>query len=114
MIVIQYILIASLTFMLIKFLSAPGSMRVKAWKKIIGIVFVFIAIFAVLFPSFTNTVAKFVGVGRGADLLLYLLTLAFIFVTFNIYLNSKIDRKRADKVIRKLAIIEALTVNKWR
>lgn len=107
MILIQIFLILGFLFLIIKFLANPGSHQIKAWKKIIGIFFVLLSIFAVLFPESLNDLAHFFGVGRGADLLLYLVTLAFIFTTFNYYVANKQEQKRIVKLARKMAILEA-------
>lgn len=114
MILIQIVLIAGFVLLLLKFLASPNSYQIKAWKKIIGIIFVFLAIFAVTFPETLNNIAHFFGVGRGADLLLYLLAFAFIFVVFNQYVASKQEQKRVVKLSRRLAILEAEVNNKDR
>ena len=107
MILIQVILIAGFLWLLIKLLGGPHGSRVNAWKKIIGLGFIVIAISAVLFPEISNKIAHWVGVGRGADLLLYILTLAFIFVCINLYLSDSSRQKKFNKVVRRLAILEA-------
>jgi len=107
MILIQLVLIAGFLILLIKFLLDPNSSQIRAWKKLIGLLFVPLAIIFVLFPNEANTVAHTVGVGRGADLLLYVLTLAFIFVCINLYMKSKQDQRRITELTRKLAILEA-------
>jgi len=107
MILIQLILVICFLVLLVKFLANPNSYQIKAWKKIIGISFLIASIFAVLFPEVLNDFAHFLGVGRGADLLLYVVTLAFIFTTFNYYIASKQEQRRIIKLARKVAIIEA-------
>lgn len=107
MILIQVILIVAFLFLVLKLVANPSSYQVRAWQKIIGIIFFIVAIFAVLFPNSLNSVAHFLGVGRGVDLLLYLLTLTFIFVTFNLYLKDKLYQRRIVQLARKVAIIEA-------
>jgi hypothetical protein len=79
----------------------------KAWMKIFGALFTLIAIGVVLFPNSSNRVAKWVGVGRGADLLLYLLTIAFIFTVLHIYIKGKQEERRLVILTRKVAILEA-------
>lgn len=104
---IQALLVIAFLIFLIKFIADPNSYRTKAWKKIIGILFVLVAIVAVLVPDMLNKAAHVVGVGRGADLLLYLLTLAFIFTSFNNYASSRQEQKRLVKLARRMAITEA-------
>jgi hypothetical protein len=83
MILIQVILVASFLFLLLRFLAETNSSTIKAWKKIGLILFVIIAIISILFPALTDDIAKLVGVGRGADLLLYLMVASFVFFNVN-------------------------------
>lgn len=107
MIWIQFVLIVGILFALLKFLTTTQTNKTKAWKKIIGILFTIVAIVIVLFPETANDVAHLVGVSRGADLLLYLLTLTFIFSSIDLYLKFQTDQKRLVELVRKVAILEA-------
>jgi small membrane protein len=104
---IQLFLVTAFGLLLAKLIGNPRSSRIKAWKKIAIIIFILIAIFAVLFPDSSNKLANLVGVGRGADLLLYLLTTAFVFSTFNGYVTNKIEQERYVILARKIALLEA-------
>lgn len=59
---------------------------------------------AVIFPEITTKIANFVGVGRGTDLLTYLMVVIF-YVSFY-FLYSKIEKveKHQTEIIRTLAI----------
>lgn len=58
-------------------------------------------------PDLTNKAAHAMGVGRGADLLFYLLTLVFLTYATNEYLNKQEDRDRLFRLARKVALLEA-------
>jgi len=105
--IIQALLIICFLLLLARFLINPRSLRIQAWKKIIGIVFVLVAIAFIVSPQQTNHLAHLFGVGRGADLLLYILTVAFIFTVSGQYLKNKQEEKRAIQLTRKIAILEA-------
>jgi hypothetical protein len=105
--IIQIVLIAGFLMFLFRFLANPSSYQHKAWTKILTIIFALAAIVVVLFPDSSNTVAHWVGVTRGADLLLYLLTLSFIFTVFNMYIKEKQDQKRLVTLARKVALLDA-------
>lgn len=66
----------------------------------------------VLFPDWANAVAKRLNVGRGADLLLYLLTLSGIFVAANFYFRFRHIEERLVILVRQLAISQPLNVPK--
>jgi hypothetical protein len=107
MIVIQIVLVAGFLYLLLSFLANPTSNQMRAWKKILVIGFTAVAIGAVLLPEKLNTIAHWFGVGRGADLLLYLLTLTFIIIVFDSYVKGQQDKKRLVIIARRLAILEA-------
>lgn len=105
--IFQLILIALFTALLIRFLAKANSSQTKAWKKIIGVMFTAIAIVAVLFPETTDGMAHLLGIGRGADLLLYTVTMAFIASLISNYAKRKQDQVQFVRLARKIAILEA-------
>ena len=107
MILIQVLLIIGFLVFLFRVIANPASYQLRAWMKILSAFFVFVAIVTVVFPNSTNSVAHALGVSRGADLLLYILTLAFIFGTFHSYIQEQQLQKRIVLLARKIAIIEA-------
>jgi heme A synthase len=94
MIGIQIILVLGFMFFLWWFLSNPTSHQIRAWTKILMLLFTLLAIIGVIFPDATNSLANYMGVKTGANLLLYLLTLAFVFTAISSYLKSKRDEKK--------------------
>lgn len=50
--------------------------------------------------------AKYLGVGRGADLLLYFLTLSFLFMVISVYLTFIEQQEKIVKLARKIALLE--------
>ncbi len=107
MILIQIILIALLVGVFARLMSGRGSSRTNAYKKVALVLFVVAAIVAVLFPSLLTILAHALGVGRGADLLLYGLTVVVIFQLLNGYIKDKEQQQRFVRLARKVAIIEA-------
>lgn len=105
--VLQIALIAVAVAIILRSLSVRSTHSGKAWKKIALVLLAFAMIIAVLNPDMTNTVANLLGVGRGADLLLYGLTCAFIFYALNMYLRKQDDLDTTIRLGRKIAIIEA-------
>jgi hypothetical protein len=109
MILIQLLIILSAVVLVFYVLSRRATHSGKAWKKV-GLVLLAVAmIVVVIFPETTNTLAHFVGVGRGADLLLYGIVVAFIFYALNNYLHQQDQRSQIYQLARRLAILEATT-----
>ena len=67
-----------------------------------------LGIVAVMFPDLVTRAAALVGVGRGTDLLLYALCVAFLFVTIALYLRLNEMHDRYVELARRLALHEAL------
>ncbi|HEY5160055.1 MAG TPA: DUF2304 domain-containing protein [Gaiellaceae bacterium] len=107
MIVIQVLLITGIIAAFGWFLLNPRSQQTHAWIKIATLLFGAFAIIVVISPNTSNVIARAVGVGRGADLLLYTLTLAFVFVVINLYLKNREERERYEKLARAFALMEA-------
>lgn len=70
-------------------------------------VFSGLAIFFILFPEYTNTIAQKLQVGRGADLLFYICILFFLFVILKLYARVRRLEKTLTDLVRKQAKDEA-------
>jgi hypothetical protein len=111
MILIQILLIIALTLIGVSFIRSRRSNRTKAYKKILLLFFVPVAVVFVLFPDLSTSIANSVGVGRGADLLLYGVTVVLIFTLFNNYLKDREGSRQIVILARKIAILEATHQN---
>lgn len=79
----------------------------RAGKKLVLCFLAIAMCVAVIFPETTTQIAHLVGVGRGADLLLYTLTLVFIGYVLNGYLHQQKERDVIYRLARKVALLEA-------
>lgn len=105
--IIQILLIVVVLVILARFLSSRGTYYAKAGKKIAIVLLSILVIMAVLVPDITTQAANLVGVGRGADLLVYILFATFLFYAINQYVRSQDERDRLYRLARRVAIIEA-------
>lgn len=105
--IIQVLLIITSILILLYFLTNRNTMRIRAYKKIALLLFVVLMIIFVLYPESLNTIASKVGVGRGADLLLYIFFVAFIIFTINVYMKFKELQDKIYRLSRAIALIEA-------
>lgn len=75
----------------------------------IVIVFAVLAVagVAVIFPDITAEAADLVGVGRGADLVTYLVEVGTLFVLLHYYTKFVELERRQTEIVRELAILRA-------
>lgn len=101
---IKVILLIPLLLLIVFYLPKLGN-RTFYRLTLIGISLV--GILFVLFPSLTDKLAHFVGVGRGADLVTYLFIVFFFLAGITLY--SKIRKLEADQteIVRKIAVLRA-------
>ncbi|MCO1581541.1 DUF2304 domain-containing protein [Crossiella sp. SN42] len=114
MLIIQLVLLFSVVILLFFFTRRRHSVRMQAGKRIAFFGFIAFCVYAVARPDDLTVIARLVGVGRGADLLLYLLAVAFIFLAFNTYLRFRGIDQRFTDLARAIAIREAELVNRER
>lgn len=107
MIMIQIILILAVFGALLFTLFGRQSSSKHAWKKIMFVLLAILMIFAVAFPEVTTDLAHLLGVGRGADLLLYFITVGFIWAALNGYMHKQRERDLLYRLARRVSLIEA-------
>lgn len=104
---IQALLIVSVLALLVYLLRSRGSARSKAWVKVGYVVFVVVSIYAILRPDDTTVVANWLGVDRGADLITYMLIIAFAFTTLSAYMRFKDIELKYARLARAVALQNA-------
>lgn len=104
---IQVFLIAAALGVLVLLLRSRASARTRAWKKLIVMALTAVAVASILRPELTQTAANLVGVGRGTDLLLYLLTAVFLYVALGFYLRFRDVERQLTVLARRVALDEA-------
>lgn len=114
MIAIQFLLIAAVGFGLLFFVRRWHGVGMQAGKRIGLVAFALLNVYAVLRPDDVTWLANRLGVGRGADLILYLLVIAFVLGMLNFYLRFKTMDRRLTELARTIAIREAEIVNRER
>lgn len=76
-------------------------------RRSLTLVVIVVGAAAVLFPGVVTEVAQVVGVGRGTDLVLYVLCVTFLFVSIALYLRLAEMHDRYVELARQLALHEA-------
>jgi hypothetical protein len=97
---IQTLLIGGVIVIFIYFISR---FRSALLDLLVLILFSSAAIFFILFPDYTNAIAKKMGVSRGADLLFYICILFFLFIIIKLFARIRRLEKKLTEMVRQLA-----------
>jgi hypothetical protein len=113
-VIIQVLLLLAILGLLFIFVRSRHSVRMQAGKRIGLVLFALVNVYAVIRPDDITVIANWLGVGRGTDLLLYALVLAFLLGMLNFYLRFQGVDRQLTELARTLAIREAEIVNRER
>jgi len=106
--VIQILLLIALVIIGVMLTRSAAGARHQAIRRILLVVFVVFAATTVLFPQALTELAKLVGVGRGADLLLYALVIAFLGYISTSYRRMSRMEDRIARLSRQVALSTVL------
>jgi hypothetical protein len=107
-VILQLFLIATVILFGILLLRGRKTARVRAWQKLIIIVFVVGVIVVTVSPKISLQIALFFGLNRATDLIVYATIVLLLFVTANIYLKFQDFHNQIVKIGRKQVIQEGL------
>lgn len=111
---IQLVLVLGAGTAAFTFIRRWDRTNTRAGKRIAFVLFVLANIYAVLRPDDVTWVANRLGVGRGTDLVLYLMVLALAFLALNTYLRFRALEKKLTDMARTVAISEGARLNQER
>lgn len=104
---IQLLLLVGIAVVTVLLTRSTADARHQAVRRVLLVLFAVATALAILFPSILSRVARLVGVGRGTDLLLYLLVIAFLSFIATTYRRMKATDRRITELTRELALTEA-------
>jgi len=81
----------------------------RALRRMAALCFALGGTLAVLFPDAVTWLAERVGVGRGTDLVLYLLVIAFLFTAIGLYQRVQQLEERIAHLTRTVALRDVAT-----
>lgn len=111
---IQFVLVLAVLTIMYVFVRSSGTIYVQASKRIALVLFALANVYAVMRPNDLSVIAHFLGVGRGTDLVLYALVVAFMAGMFSMYQRFRVVDRRYTELARTVAIREAELINKER
>jgi hypothetical protein len=101
---IKVILIALFVAFAIVLVLPGGGARRLAIRRVVLLLTTFAGIVAIAFPELVNALANLLGVGRGTDLILYVLVVVFIGNS----ISNSIRHRHLEREVTKLARSVAL------
>ncbi len=105
--IIKLLLVAGLAAAAFLLLRGKRSALGLLMRRSLALGAILVGVVAVLFPGLVTEAANAVGVGRGTDLVLYLLCVTFLFVTIAQNLRMTGLQDRMVELARKQALLEA-------
>ncbi|HYN66588.1 MAG TPA: DUF2304 domain-containing protein [Ornithinibacter sp.] len=106
MVLIQVLLIIVVILVVARLFRSRGA-RAQAIRRIGIMLFGAFAVVSILFPDVWNRIAQVVGVGRGTDMVLYALVVAFLSFTVTTYLRFRDLETSYTRLARRIALSEA-------
>lgn len=105
-VVFQVLLIALVLGAGATLLRGTAGARHQAIRRLLLLAFVAAAVVSIIFPQLLSSVAALFGIGRGTDLVLYGLVVAFLGVLATTARRFREQETRLTKLARRLAIDE--------
>jgi len=106
-VIIKVLLVAALAAAAVVLVRGRRTALSLLVRRVLLLVAVLAGVVAVILPDTVTDIANLVGVGRGADLVLYLLVVTFLFTTIGLYLRLSEMHERYVELARQLALHEA-------
>ena len=106
MLTIQVLLILAVGLVALFLLRASAGVAHLAIRRVLLLIFALVAMVSILAPTWVTKVAHLVGVGRGTDLLLYGLIVAFLGYTATSYRRFRLIERRLTELTRQIALDE--------
>ncbi|MBM9433899.1 DUF2304 domain-containing protein [Flaviflexus equikiangi] len=101
---IQVVLIATVLVCAYYLVRSTARDKNVALRRLLLALFVVVGIVSIIFPQITTTVAQFVGVGRGTDLLLYMLIISFLSYSVVSFRKMTAMENRITDLAREVAL----------
>ncbi|MFH1712194.1 MAG: DUF2304 domain-containing protein [Patescibacteria group bacterium] len=105
--IFQIILIAFALIAIVKTTRQYKKEKVSVYWFMVWTIFWTLLIIAALVPQTTDLLAKYVGVEKGADLLVYSAVVVLFYAMYRMMIRIERQHQELTDLVRKIAIIEA-------
>ena len=105
--IFQIFLVVFALFAIVRTVKQHLTQKVSAyWVLVWTLIWLMVIVVAVV-PASTTTIANLVGVGRGADLVVYTGLISLFFTVYRLLVVSEQQRQEITKLTRELSIKKA-------
>jgi hypothetical protein len=104
--VIEFLLVPAVVLAVLLSLRSRASLRGQARRKIVAALTVVAGVVAVLVPDILQALADAVGVGRGTDLLLYVLGIVTIYLVGSTSARFREQEAKLARLSRQVALAD--------
>lgn len=105
--IIQVLLLIGVAVVAVLLTRSTATARHQAIRRLMLVGFVVGAAVSVIFPNWLTWLARLVGVGRGTDLLLYALVIAFLSYIATSFRRINVLERKITKLTREVALERA-------
>ncbi|MDJ0316460.1 DUF2304 domain-containing protein [Arthrobacter antibioticus] len=106
-IVVQIALVLAVITVSLALMRGGSNARHMAIRRILLVVFAGVAVLSIFLPGLLSHVARFFGIGRGTDLVLYGLIVSFLVFMATTYQRFRHMETTLTKLARRIAIDDA-------
>ena len=103
---IKFFIIIFVVFVLSRVFLRFKKKEISIYETVVWFLFWIAVIAATLLPKTTDIIARYVGVSRGADLLVYISVIVLFFIVFKLIVKIEKIGRDVTKIVRKMAIDE--------
>lgn len=107
----QWITLPIVIILFVRSLIILAQGRQPRGMALLGVLVWLAAGIAIIWPNLTIQLARLLGIGRGADLILYLLAITYIVSMFYIYNRFRKLETNITEIVRQLAIRDVKNMN---
>ncbi|AJT41409.1 DUF2304 domain-containing protein [Psychromicrobium lacuslunae] len=106
-IAVQIVLVVAVVLGSLVLMRGGSNARHLAVRRIMVMLFALLAAFSIFFPEMLTGLARFFGIGRGTDLVLYALVVSFLVFMATTYQRFRQMESTMTKLSRRIALDEA-------
>ncbi|MFI7483296.1 DUF2304 domain-containing protein [Kocuria sp. M1R5S2] len=104
---VQILLVLAVGYGALALIRGGANAKHQAIRRVVGLAFFVFAAFSIFFPDLLTALARFLGIGRGTDLVLYGLVVVFMITQATAALKNRQQEVNVTRLARHIAVTEA-------